>query len=152
LIALALGGLAVTGAPMPAANAQSGDALAQAEHTCLTEGVRPRTEAFDVCVSRTANAFDDGAPDLAYSQAQAVPSARDACLSMGAVPGTLGYRQCLNTEIDRHAERIYAIMAEPVDVPHAIVRIDRYGQRYDRDGNVVDRHGYVIRPNPYSAP
>ena len=39
-------------APLPyAARAQSGDALAHAEHTCLDYGVGPNSVAFDTCVS-----------------------------------------------------------------------------------------------------
>lgn len=151
MLAIALGSLAVA-VPFSAARAQSGDALAHAESTCLDYGVRPHTDSYDVCVSRVANAFEDGAPDLAYRQARAVLAAHDTCASMGAPPNTLGYRQCLNVEIDRQAGRSYEIRYLPPDRPHAVVRIDEYGNRYDRDGNLVDRYGYVIRPSPYYAP
>ncbi len=152
LITIAAGGLLVAAVPYSAAQAQSGDALANAERTCLDYGVRPHTDSYDVCVSRVAETFDDGAPDLAYRQARAVRMARDTCLSMGALPETMGYRQCLNVEIDRQAGRTYAIQYEPVASPHTIVRVDEYGTRYDRDGNIVDRNGYVIRLNPRFAP
>ncbi len=152
MLATALGGLALLGVPSSAARAQSGDALANAERTCLDYGVRPHTDSYDVCVSRAANAFDDGAPDLAYRQARAVLAARDTCASIGARPNTMGYRQCLNVEIDRHAGRPYEIQYVPADRPHATVRIDESGTRYDRDGNVVDRYGYVIHPSPYASP
>ena len=151
LLALAAGGLLVAGAPLTAAKAQSGDALAHAERTCLDYGVRPHTDSYDVCVNRTAAAFDKAAPDLAYREARAVMAARDNCLSMGTQPETLGYRRCLNTEIDRQAGRSYAIQYVP-DAPHRIVRMDEYGTRYDREGNVVDQNGYVIHPNPYFSP
>ncbi|HZQ00505.1 MAG TPA: hypothetical protein VFB13_13260 [Reyranella sp.] len=151
LLAVAAGGLVAAGAPLSAATAQSGDALANAERTCLDYGVRPHTDSYDVCVSRTGAAFDQGAPELAYSEARAVMAARDDCLSMGARPETMGYRRCLNVEIDRHAGRGYAIQYAP-DAPHRVVRMDEYGTRYDRDGNVVDQYGYVIHPNPYFSP
>ena len=151
LITIAVGGGLLAGGLPYLAHAQSGDALANAERACRDSGVRPHTDSYEVCVGRTANTFDEGAPDLAYRQARAVMAARDVCLSMGAQPQTLGYRQCLNVEIDRQAGRSYAIRYEPV-APHSVVRIDDTGTRYDRDGNVVDRNGYVIRVNPYFRP
>jgi hypothetical protein len=152
MLAVAFGGLIAVGAPQSAARAQSGDALANAERTCLDYGVRPHTDSYEVCVTRVAGAFDEGAPELANRQARAVGAAHDICASLGAVPNTMGYRQCLNVEIDRQAGRTYAIQYVPADEPHRIVRMDEYGTRYDRQGNVVDQYGYVIHRNPYFSP
>ena len=150
LLAIALGGVAAAGLPHASARAQSGDALAHAERTCLDYGLRPHSDSYDVCVRRAADAFARGAPDLAYADARAVRSARDTCLSLGTIPNTLGYRQCLNVEIDRRAERSQALRYGPSDEPrpHAIVRMDGYGNRYDRAGNLLDRDGYVFGSPP----
>jgi uncharacterized membrane protein YcjF (UPF0283 family) len=107
-LATALGGVIAIGAPL-AAHAQSGDALANAESACFDQGIRPHTSSYDICVDRVATMFDRGAIDLGYIQARSVRSARDVCASYGISPGTLNYRECLNTEIDRRAGRTYDI-------------------------------------------
>src|SRR6185312_12811125 len=47
-----------------AARAQSGDALAHAERTCLDQGIGPHSVTFDACTERAASAYDRGAPEL----------------------------------------------------------------------------------------
>jgi hypothetical protein len=81
-----LGGLAIAGATSyQSANAQSGPSLVFAEQACL---------------DRAANAFDRGQPDVAYRPARSTRDARAACLSYGLSPETLGYRQCVATQVD----------------------------------------------------
>jgi hypothetical protein len=109
-----LGSLAVaTANPYQPANAQSGPSLVFAEHACLDYGVAPHTAAFETCVSRAANAFDRGQPDVAYMQARSTREARDACLSYGLSQETLGYRQCVATQIDQRVNRATKIRYVP---------------------------------------
>lgn len=100
-----LGGLAITTATPYQSNAQSGQSLVFAEHTCLEYGVTPYTAAFEGCVSHAARAFDRGQPDVAYMQARSTRDAHDACLSYGLSPETLGYHRCIATQIDQRMNR-----------------------------------------------
>jgi hypothetical protein len=147
LIALAMGGLVLAGTPFAAANAQSGDALANAEQACSASGVRPYSNAYNACVDRAANDFNRGAPDLAYSTATNFGGASRACASYGLDPQSMGYRQCVDNEVTRNADTVQALTV-PDDTPHAAVTFDQYGFGYDRDGNLLDSSGYVIRPVP----
>ncbi len=147
MLALAMGGLVLAGAPS-AANAQSGDALAHAERACSESGVRPYSSAYNSCVDRAADDFYRGAPNLAYDTAQAIGGASRVCASYGLDPHSLGYSQCIDNEVNRGPDTVQALSL-PDDTPHAAVTFDSYGFGYDRDGNLLDRHGYVIRPVPY---
>jgi len=110
-IFLALGGFIAVATPL-AVRAQSGDALAHAEHTCANSGIGPGSVAFDSCVSRAAWAYDRAEPGLAVAEAQRLADARDACLSYDIDPMTLGYRQCLTSESRRTVR--YAVSHLPV--------------------------------------
>ncbi|HLG48774.1 MAG TPA: hypothetical protein VKY24_21195 [Reyranella sp.] len=79
----------------------SGDALAQAEHTCLDQGIGPYSVTFDTCTERAASAYDQGAPDLAVTEAHRVAEAQQACMSYDLDPQTLGYHRCIAHETDR---------------------------------------------------
>jgi len=139
-IFVALGSLAIVAAPLASSHAQSGDALANGEMTCREYGVRAGTAAFDTCVNRAAWAYDRGEPGLAAIEAQRVSDARNICLSYGLAPQTMGYRECVATEIDRRAMRSYEIRHVPSS--------DRYGFYYDTNGNLRDRNGALIRAVP----
>ncbi len=144
MIVVALGTVALAALPLAHANAQSGDAVAHAETTCIDHGVVPKTAEFDICVSRAASAFDQGLPEAAERQAALVRDANDLCHSYGIAPETLGYRQCVSTEIERR-------MARPVryvPVSQGSMTVDAYGFRYDSEGNLFDRSGHAIRPVP----
>jgi hypothetical protein len=149
MIVIALGTLAVTAAAVPftPANAQSGDALAQAERTCIDNGLRPGT-AFDTCVSRAALDYDRGLPEIAVRDAAMVRSANDVCQSYGIAPMSLGYRQCVGNELEKSTIQAYTINVPDYEVPHATAAIDRFGFRYDAEGNVLDNDGFVIRAVP----
>jgi hypothetical protein len=87
LIMLAVGGLTMAAiAPRDQADAQSGQALAFAEHACLEYGVTPGTQTFERCVLGAAKAFDRGEPDVAYAEARVARAAREACTSSGKMP------------------------------------------------------------------
>jgi hypothetical protein len=147
MLALALGGLVLAGTPFASANAQSGDALAHAERVCSNNGVRPYSDAYNACVDRTAEDFDRGAPNVAYSTAGAYGDASQVCSSYGLNPHSLGYSGCINNEVTRRGDTIQALSV-PDDTPHIAVTYDSYGFGYDRQGNLLDSGGYVIRPVP----
>jgi hypothetical protein len=104
-IFLAVGAFLAGTAPF-AARAQSGDALAHAERTCLDQGVGPYSVTFDTCTARAAAAYDEGEPGLAAVEARRVAEARQACLSYDLDPQTLGYHQCIAQQTGR---RTYAL-------------------------------------------
>ena len=84
LIMLAVGGLTMVAiTPRDQADAQSGQALAFAEHTCLEYGVTPGTRTFEGCVVSAAKAFDRGEPDIAYAEARVARAGREACANSG---------------------------------------------------------------------
>lgn len=101
IVFLALGAFIAGVAPY-AVRAQSGDALARAEKTCLDNGVGPRTVAFDTCVSRAADALAHGEPQAAAAEAQRLSDARETCMSYDLDPMTLGYHQCISSETRKH--------------------------------------------------
>jgi uncharacterized membrane protein len=152
MIAIALGTLAVACAavPLTPANAQSGDARAQAERTCLTNGLNNSTPAFDTCVSRSALDYDRGQPEIATRDAVMVRDANDVCQSYGISPMTLGYRQCVGNQLEKSTIAAYNIRYDvpAYDLPHATSSVDRFGFRYDAEGNLLDEDGFVIRAIP----
>ncbi len=80
LIVLAVGGLTMAAiASGDRVDAQSGQALAFAEHACLEYGVTPGTRTFEQCVVSAAKAFDRGEPDVAYAEARVARAPRAAC-------------------------------------------------------------------------
>jgi hypothetical protein len=84
LIMLAVGGLTMVAiAPRDQADAQSGQALAFAEHACLEYGITPGTRTFERCVVSAAKAFDRGEPDLAYAEVRVARASREACKASG---------------------------------------------------------------------
>lgn len=94
-------GALLAGVSPYAARAQSGDALAHAEHTCLDQGIGPNSVTFDACTERAASAYDEGEPGLAADEAHRVAEAQQACMSYDLDPQTLGYHQCVAQQADR---------------------------------------------------
>ena len=88
-------GAFLAGAAPYAARAQSGDALAHAERTCLDQGIGPHSVTFDTCTERAAAAYHQGEPGLAVAEARRIADARDECMSYDLDPQTLGYHQCV---------------------------------------------------------
>ncbi|CAN5432234.1 hypothetical protein BH10PSE6_BH10PSE6_30440 [soil metagenome] len=107
IIVIALGGFAIVSALPLAVRAQSGDALAKAEYTCLEHDVGPNSVGFDTCVGRAARAYDLGNPTAADAEARKVTEARQTCLSYDIEPMTLGYRQCMANETSKIALSSY---------------------------------------------
>jgi hypothetical protein len=150
MIVIALGTAALAGIPLSHANAQSGDAVANAEQTCISNGVQPNDADFNTCVRRTAAVYDEGLADQAATQAVMVRNANDVCRSYGISPMTLGYKQCVGNELEKSTIASYNISYVPGydAAPHATAAVDTYGFRYDAEGNVIDNQGYVIRAVP----
>ena len=99
-IFVAVGAL-LAGVTPYAARAQSGDALASAEHACLDQGIGPYSVTFDTCTERVASDYDQNALGLAMEDAHRVAEAQQACMSYDLDPQTLGYHQCVAHETDR---------------------------------------------------
>ena len=95
LLMLAVGGLTMVAiAPRDKADAQSGQALAFAEHACLEYGVTPGTRTFEQCVAGAAKAFDRGEPDIAYAEARIARAAREGCMSSDTTSAPRGDNAC----------------------------------------------------------
>ena len=87
LLILAVGGMTMAAiASRDQVDAQSGQALAFAEHACLEYGVTPGTQTFERCVVGAAKAFDRGEPDVAYAEARVARASREACKSSDKTP------------------------------------------------------------------
>ena len=90
--ALALGSALMVGAfaafvpPIPPASAQS-----QAQRICREQGVSPRSDGYEYCLSQATRALYWGEPELARSFARVTANARDACLGYGLQPETTGF-------------------------------------------------------------
>jgi len=107
IVFLALGAFIVGAAPF-AVRAQ-GDALANAEQTCLDHGVAPNSVTFDTCVARAAHAYLNGEPEVAATEARRVADARQTCLSYDLDPMTLGWHQCIASETSRRTVAISSL-------------------------------------------
>lgn len=119
VVFLALGGLVIGAASIPAVQAQTRHALVLAERACVDNGVARKSPAFNRCAVRAASAYDRGDHPSAQHEAQATGNAHTACLSFGLDQETLGYRQCIANLVEPVAAR-----AEFV-APTTIVRTDR---------------------------
>ena len=95
LLILAVGGPTMAAiAPRDRADAQSGQALAFAEHACLEYGVTPGTQTFERCVVGAAKAFDRGEPDIAYAEARVARASREACKASDKTPNAFDGSAC----------------------------------------------------------
>jgi hypothetical protein len=148
VIFAALGGLALALTPVGYALAQSGDAVANAERTCIDYGVGPNAAGFETCVDRAAMAYDQGEPEMASQQAAMVRDAHDVCRSYGLPPSTMGFRQCVANETRQNMSSADHISYLRTEQPHQAVVVDDYGFQYDRHGNLLDPNGNVIRYVP----
>src|ERR1044072_4592382 len=88
---LALGGVLIVGAfaafapPIPPASAQS-----QAQRICREQGISPRSDGYEYCLSQATRALYWGEPGLARSFARVTVNARAGCLGYGLPPHTDG--------------------------------------------------------------
>ncbi len=107
--AIALGSVLVVGAfvaflpPVPPASAQS-----QAQRICREEGVKPKTDVYEYCLSQATRALEWGEPRMARSFARVAADARDACLASGLREQTPALKACIDKETSARALMIYA--------------------------------------------
>jgi hypothetical protein len=107
--AIALGGALIVGAfaafvpPIPPASAQS-----QAQRICREQGVSPRSDGYEYCLSQATRALYWGEPELARSFAKVAATARDACLGHGLQPQTTGFQACIERETYARGLMVYA--------------------------------------------
>ena len=101
-----MAGIVVFAPPVPPASAQS-----QAERICREQGITPKTEGYEYCVSQATRALEWGKPELAYTMARVTADARDSCVQDGLSPPTSGYKACMERET--HARRLLMFTDEP---------------------------------------
>lgn len=107
--AIALGSAMIVGAfvaflpPVPPASAQT-----QAQRICREQGVTPKAEGYEYCLTQAVRALGWGEPKLAHSFARVAVDARDACLAYGLQPQTSGFRSCIDRETYARGLMVYA--------------------------------------------
>jgi hypothetical protein len=96
---IALGGVLIVGAyvafvpPIPPASAQS-----QAQRICREQGISPKSDGYEYCLSQATRALYWGEPELARTFARVAATAREACLGYGLQPQTTGFQACIDRE------------------------------------------------------
>lgn len=106
--AIALGGALTIGAfaafvpPVPQASAQS-----QAQRICREQGVSPKSDGYEICLSQATRALEWGEPALARNLARVTVEARDACLGYGLQPQTTRFQACLDRETYARGVMVY---------------------------------------------
>jgi hypothetical protein len=112
--AIALGSALIVGAfvaflpPVPPASAQS-----HAQRICREQGVSPRSDGYEFCLSQATRALQWGEPTLARRFARVTVEAREACLGYGLQPQTAGFSACIDRETYARGLMVHA------DVPAA---------------------------------
>lgn len=101
MMLIALGGFTFASVLPLAASAHSGDALVHAETVCLEQGVGPNSIPFETCVTRAAQAYELGRPDVAVAEARKVSAASKACIANDIEPMTKEFRECMAAETSK---------------------------------------------------
>lgn len=89
--------------PVPPASAQS-----QAQRICREQGMAPKTDGYEYCLSQATRALEWGEPRLAHSFARVAADSREACLGYGFQPETSGFRTCIDRETYARGLMVYA--------------------------------------------
>ena len=79
-------------------------AQSEAEQACAKHGVQPRSAAWELCLSHVTRAYEWGERTLANQLARAAGDARENCLERGQRPETMGYKACVNREIEARSD------------------------------------------------
>jgi len=112
--AIAFSGAFIVGAfvafvpPIPPASAES-----QAQRICREQGISPRGDGYEYCLSQATRALYWGEPGLARSFARVTASAREACLGYGLQPQTAGFLTCFERETYARGQMVRADAAAP---------------------------------------
>lgn len=107
--AIALGGALTIGAfaafvpPIPPASAQT-----QAQRICREQGISPKSDGYEYCLSQATRALEWGEPGLARNFARVTVEAREACLGYGLQPQTTGFQACIDRETYARGLMVYA--------------------------------------------
>lgn len=102
IVALSAAALATTGVaalPYSPTTAQR-----RAEQACRAEGVKPSSDAWELCLSHVTRAYEWGETTLAGQLARVASTARESCLGYGLKVDSMGYRSCLDREIDARSD------------------------------------------------
>jgi hypothetical protein len=100
VVAIVVGTLAVAST----AFAAQPSTQVRAEQSCRTHGVQPQSAAWELCLSHVTRAYEWGERTLANQLARAAGDARQSCLEEGKRPESMGYRACVNKEIEARSE------------------------------------------------
>jgi hypothetical protein len=104
---LASGAVALAAPPVPPTPAET-----RAETACYDQGIRPNTPEWELCLSHVTRAYDWGKADYAAKLARGAGDARQACLASGLTPGSLGYRTCVEVEVDARTQPQILILGD----------------------------------------
>ncbi|MFN4014903.1 MAG: hypothetical protein ACK4JB_06205 [Reyranella sp.] len=101
-----MAGVVAFAPPVPPASAHS-----HAERICREQGITPKSEGYEYCLSQATRAIEWGKPEIAHTMARVTANARDACLDYGLSPATSGFKSCMERET--HARRLLVFTDEP---------------------------------------
>ena len=104
---LACGAVAFAAPPLPPASSQ-----ARAEADCRDQGMHPNSPEWELCLSHATRAHDWGEANLAYEFARRTGDAREVCTASGLTPGSLGYRTCIDVEVDARTQPQLLILGD----------------------------------------
>ena len=96
---LACGAAAFAAPPVPPVSSQD-----RAEAACQDQGMHPNSPEWELCLSHVTRAFDWNEVNLAHELARTTGDAREACTASGLTPGSLGYRTCIDVEVDARTQ------------------------------------------------
>ncbi len=104
---LASGAMAFAAPPVPPTSSQS-----RAETACHDQEIRPNSPEWELCLSHVTRAYDWGETNFATKLAHGAGDARKACMASGLTPGSLGYRTCIEVEVDARTQPQLLILGD----------------------------------------
>ncbi len=107
--AIALGSVLVIGgfvAFLPSVPPASAQSLAQ--RICREEGISPKTDAYEYCLSQAVRSLEWGEPRLAREFARVAADSRAACEGYGLEPRSSGFHACIDKETQARGLLVYA--------------------------------------------
>jgi hypothetical protein len=106
IAAVAFGGVVVaaTAFAAPPVTFTPAPTQVRAEQSCGSEGVKPNSAVWELCLSHVTRAYEWGEPALAKQLAHASLQARESCQYEGLRVETPGFRDCVDREIDARSD------------------------------------------------